>query len=109
MRVLIPARRPISMVARALPVVQKFHPGEGNAMADDLFAGGIGFLGEDVDLYVEADEVFAPDVLVTFQGTHQGTNSTSTTLTFNERLTARPSPLRDPKKAKGKVATRIRW
>ena len=78
-------------------------------MPEDLFAGGIAFIDEDVFLYVEADDFFAPDVLVNFQGTHQGSSSAPSTVAFSEKLTAQQSTLRDPKKAKGQKATRIPW
>ena len=77
-------------------------------MAEDLFEGGVTFIGEEVNLYVEAEEFFAPDVTVTFTGTHPGASG-PVTLTFIEKLTARPSTLRDPANAKGKKATRILW
>jgi hypothetical protein len=79
-------------------------------MPEDLFSSGVAFLGEDVFLYVEANDFFAPDVTVTFEGTHTlNSPRQPTTLTFTEKLTAQPSKLRDPKKAKGKKATRIPW
>ena len=78
-------------------------------MAEDLFAGGITFIDEDVFLYVEAEDFFAPAVTVNFEGTHRNAQGQFFTVKFTEQLTAQHSTLRNPKIAKGKKATRVPW
>ena len=78
-------------------------------MAEDLVAESVAFIDEEVNLYVEAEDVFQPGVVVEFIGRFRGQNDVLNELKFQESLVAGESKLRDPAKAKGKKATRILW
>lgn len=70
-------------------------------------------VGDTVDLYVETNETFEPDVEVQYQrvpvGPRPDPAKPPVNIQFLEKLTAVAVPLRDPAKAKGLLATRVKW
>ncbi len=71
-------------------------------------------VGDTVDLYVESNETFESDVEVQYQRVPAGPPRPDpakplVNIQFIEKLTAVAVPLRDPAKAKGLFATRVKW
>lgn len=67
-------------------------------------------VGDEVFLYVEAEEAFQPAVDVFFGAAFEKLDAKKDNLLlFEESLIAEPTTLRDPAKSPGKKASRIKW